>query len=197
MLDRIGAEVARATTIVRYAPGSSFPRHTHGGGEEYLVLEGTFQDDTGDFPVGHYVRNPPDSSHTPSSAPGCTIFVKLWQMHPDDRTPVHMDLDKASLLPSSQAGVQAATLFKNSEEHVEVQAWAPGTAVSFPSGGGLEVLFLKGGGQDKATDERLSKGSWVRVPPEGTFEVAVGGEGAYVWTKQGHLATPRGLQLGE
>jgi anti-sigma factor ChrR (cupin superfamily) len=38
MLDRIGAEVARATSIVRYAPGSRFSVHTHGGGEEFLVL---------------------------------------------------------------------------------------------------------------------------------------------------------------
>jgi anti-sigma factor ChrR (cupin superfamily) len=38
MLDRIGEEVARATSIVRYAPGSRFSAHTHGGGEEFLVL---------------------------------------------------------------------------------------------------------------------------------------------------------------
>ena len=30
MLDRVGAEVARATSIVRYQPGSSFERHVHG-----------------------------------------------------------------------------------------------------------------------------------------------------------------------
>jgi len=34
ILDRIGGEVARATSIVRYAPGSRFSRHVHGGGEE-------------------------------------------------------------------------------------------------------------------------------------------------------------------
>jgi anti-sigma factor ChrR (cupin superfamily) len=46
MLDRIGDEVARATSIVRYAPGSHFSSHTHGGGEEFLVLEGVFEDET-------------------------------------------------------------------------------------------------------------------------------------------------------
>ena len=40
MLDRIGAEVARATSIVRYAPGSAFSPHSHDLGEEFLVLEG-------------------------------------------------------------------------------------------------------------------------------------------------------------
>jgi anti-sigma factor ChrR (cupin superfamily) len=38
MLDRIGDEVARATTIVRYAPKSQFSPHTHGGGEEFLAI---------------------------------------------------------------------------------------------------------------------------------------------------------------
>src|SRR5262252_7233867 len=91
MLDRIGDEVARATSIVRYAPHSRFAPHTHGGGEEFLVLEGVFQDEHGDHPAGTYVRNPPTSSHTPGSEPGCTIFVKLWQFDPDDRTPVRID----------------------------------------------------------------------------------------------------------
>ncbi|MEM8541952.1 MAG: cupin domain-containing protein, partial [Pseudomonadota bacterium] len=73
MLDRIGGEVARATTIVRYAPNSHFSAHTHTGGEVYIVLEGVFQDEHGDFPVGSYVRKPPTSSHTPGSEKGCTI----------------------------------------------------------------------------------------------------------------------------
>jgi anti-sigma factor ChrR (cupin superfamily) len=76
MLDRIGGEVARATSIVRYAPASHFSPHIHDGGEEFLVLEGTFQDEHGGYPVGSYVRNPPTSSHTPGSSVGCTIFVK-------------------------------------------------------------------------------------------------------------------------
>ena len=90
MLDRIGDEVARATTIVRYAPGSHFSPHVHTGGEEFLVLEGVFQDEHGDFPVGSYVRNPPTTRHTPGSEPGCTILVKLWQFDLDDRTDVKL-----------------------------------------------------------------------------------------------------------
>jgi hypothetical protein len=51
MLFRIGEEKARATSIVRYASGSRFARHEHTGGEEFLVLDGVFQDESGDFPV--------------------------------------------------------------------------------------------------------------------------------------------------
>src|ERR1051325_10252991 len=68
MLDRIGDEVARATSIVRYAPDSRSSPHTHGGGEEFLVLAGVFQDEYGKYPVGSYVRNSPTSRHTPGSA---------------------------------------------------------------------------------------------------------------------------------
>ena len=32
MLDRVGDEVARATSVVQFAPDSYFPAHTHGGG---------------------------------------------------------------------------------------------------------------------------------------------------------------------
>ena len=60
MLDRIGDEVARATSIVRYAPASHFSPHVHDGGEEFLVLDGVFQDEHGDYPTGSYVRNPPN-----------------------------------------------------------------------------------------------------------------------------------------
>src|SRR5436190_9322101 len=76
MLDRIGDEVARATTIVRYAPGAQFSPHVHAGGEEFLVLEGAFQDEHGDYPAGAYVRNPPQSFHRPGTRVGATILVK-------------------------------------------------------------------------------------------------------------------------
>src|SRR5438552_12978882 len=90
MLDRIGDEVAQATSIVRYAPNSRFSPHVHGGGEEFLVLSGVFQDEHGDFPSGSYLRNPPGTRHTPGSEPGCVIFVKLWQFDPADQKQVRL-----------------------------------------------------------------------------------------------------------
>jgi anti-sigma factor ChrR (cupin superfamily) len=80
MLDRQGGEVARATSIVRYAPGSRFERHVHGGGEEILVLAGVFQDDQGPYPAGGWLRNPPGSVHRPWSEAGCTIWVKTGHL---------------------------------------------------------------------------------------------------------------------
>ena len=85
MLDRNGEEVARATSIVRYAPESFFSAHSHGGGEEFFVLDGVFSDENGDYSKGTYVRNPVGSRHTPVSKKGGTIFVKLHQFDPDDQ----------------------------------------------------------------------------------------------------------------
>src|ERR1043165_9942959 len=85
MLDRIGEEVARATSIVRYAANARFSEHFHGGGEEVLVLAGSFHDATGDYPEGTYVRNPIGTAHAPWAGPdGAVLFVKLHQFHPDD-----------------------------------------------------------------------------------------------------------------
>src|SRR6266700_976541 len=93
-LDRIGGEVARATSLVRYAPASVFPAHGHALGEEFLVLDGVFSDEHGDYPTGAYVRNPPGSHHSPRTAPGCTIFVKLRQMPPTERKRIVVDTAK-------------------------------------------------------------------------------------------------------
>ena len=140
MLDRIGDEVARATSIVRYAPRSRFSSHTHGGGEEFLVLSGVFQDEHGDYPAGAYVRNPPTSSHTPGSEPGCTIFVKLWQFDPDDRTPVRIDTSGLSFASApGLPGVEFAQLYKSAGELVLLERWAPGTNIAVPLPGGDRV----------------------------------------------------------
>lgn len=77
LLERDGSEVARATSIARYVQGSAFEIHKHDLDEEILVLDGVFSDKSGSFEPGTNIKNPSDSSHTSSSATGCTLFVKL------------------------------------------------------------------------------------------------------------------------
>jgi len=69
-LERESAESGRATSIVRYAPNSKFSAHQHPAGEEIFVLEGVFSDESGDYPAGTYIRNPPGSEHAPFSREG-------------------------------------------------------------------------------------------------------------------------------
>ena len=75
LLAREGGEDARATSVVRYAPGAAFPPHAHPQGEEVVVLDGEFEDEHGIYPAGTYFKNPPGSAHAPRSAAGCTLFV--------------------------------------------------------------------------------------------------------------------------
>ena len=185
MLDRIGDEVARATTIVRYAPGSSFSSHVHTGGEEFLVLDGVFQDEHGDFPAGSYIRNPPQSSHTPGSEPGCTIFVKLWQFDMADRTHVRVDTGKMRFVPVAD-GVAVMPLFSDGAEDVVLERWAPGAEVALDAAGGLELLVLDGGFDEGG--DTLRKDSWLRLPNGANSTATVGSAGAKVWIKRGHLS---------
>ncbi|MEM7508981.1 MAG: cupin domain-containing protein [Pseudomonadota bacterium] len=186
MLDRIGDEVARATSIVRYAPGSAFSAHTHTGGEEFLVLDGVFQDDYGDFPAGTYVRNPPTTSHTPASEGGCTIFVKLWQFDMDDRNQFHVDtVAGAYAVDPSRPGVTILPLHKDDRETVTMERWAPGAEVTLNAPGGLEVLVVEGGFVEAG--ETFAPQSWLRLPKGATSTAIAGDDGARIWVKSGHL----------
>ncbi len=187
MLDRLGDEVARATSIVRYAPRSHFSAHTHGGGEEFLVLEGIFQDEHGDYPAGTYVRNPPTSSHTPGSEPGCTIFVKLWQFDPDDRTQVSIDTSALVFVPAqSLPDVELAPLFESAWERVRLERWAPAAVIEASLPGGIE-LFVLGGGFMEGSEE-FTQYSWLRLPAGSALRARAGLEGCLLWAKSGHLA---------
>ncbi len=185
-LDRIGGEVARATSIVRYAAGSRFSPHVHHGGEEFIVLEGVFQDEHGDFPVGAYIRNPPQSRHEPGSEPGCVIFVKLWQFDPEDRTQVRLDLAKmGAVADAARPGVAVTPLFKDAREEVRLELWSPGATAAMPMDGGAELFVLEGAAEESG--EALRRHSWLRVPPGGRVALTAGPEGARIWIKSGHL----------
>ncbi|MEP4035657.1 cupin domain-containing protein [Pseudophaeobacter sp.] len=183
MLDRIGDEVARATTIVRYSPGSHFSPHTHTGGEEFIVLEGVFQDEHGDYPAGSYVRNPPTTSHTPGSDEGCTIFVKLWQFDMEDRTQFRKQM---TLEPGSgQDGVATLELHRDAREIVRYHQIAADTPFEITAPGGIEMLVLDGSLSEGG--DQLKTGSWLRLPEGETLEAVTGQSGARVWVKTGHL----------
>ncbi len=183
MLDRIGDEVARATSIVRYAPGSKFSAHTHTGGEEFIVLSGVFQDEHGDYPAGTYVRNPPTTSHTPGAEEGCTIFVKLWQFDADDRNQFRMDMDQA--LVSANDGVSAKTLHSDARETVRFVALDPGATMAEMPHGGAEILMIAGDAIEAG--ETLGEGAWLRLPIDAALKITAGDRGAKFWIKTGHL----------
>ncbi len=186
MLDRIGDEVARATSIVRYDPGSHFSPHIHTGGEEFLVLDGIFQDEHGDFPAGAYIRNPPQSRHTPGSDEGCIILVKLWQFDLADRSHVRIDTNKiGAVADRSRPGVWVTPLFKDAREDVRIEVWEAGAEALLDTGGGLELFLLDGYLEEGK--ERLDRHDWLRLPGGAESRAKAGPQGAKIWVKSGHL----------
>ncbi|MBA4043138.1 MAG: cupin [Erythrobacter sp.] len=185
MLDRVGGEVARATSLVRYAPDSYFSAHTHGGGEEYLVLEGVFSDEHGDYPAGTYVRNPIGSSHTPHSKDGCTIFVKLHQFDPQDTVQKVVRPSAGHFLPGLVEGLSVFPLHDFEVEHVALVRWEPGTRFNrHRHWGGEEILVLEGTFEDE--HGRYPAGSWLRSP-HGSEHTPFSTEGCLIFVKTGHL----------
>lgn len=184
-LDRAGGEVGRASSIVRYAPGSRFASHSHGGGEEILVLEGVFADEQGRYEAGTYLRNPAGSRHAPFSEEGCTLLVKLWQMHPQDTRRVCLNISTAEWRPGLVPGLQVLPLHDFGSEQVALVRWQPGTR--FPvhaHPGGEEILVLEGVFADE--QGTYPAGTWLRNPP-GSRHGPWSPTGCTIWVKTGHL----------
>ena len=189
MLDRDGGEVARATSIVRYDAGGQFPGHEHARGEEFLVLEGVFADEHGEYPAGSYVRNPPGSYHEPTSESGCVLFVKLRQFAPDDRARVRIDTrvrpfvmieDGWAQIDLHRFGTEAVSLMR-------IRPDAPARDLVWP--GGAELLVLDG----ELTDENghYPTGTWLRLPGGARQTSLSAPEGARCYLKTGHLPPQR------
>lgn len=193
MLYRVGGEIARATSLVRYAPGSAFPAHTHDGGEEILVLEGTFQDEHGDYPAGSYFRNPPGTAHSPASAEGCVIFVRLWQFRGSDTAQIVHRPGEGDPAPLRKGVAAARLLFADATERVAIEGWLGDTAVAVENPQGLEILVISGDLQ--ADGEPLSAGSWCRLPAGIDFAATTGPDGACLWLKHAPLQHPDVLAM--
>jgi len=187
MLDRIGDEVARATSLVRYAPNSSFSPHVHVGGEEFLVLEGEFGDEHQSYPAGYYVRNPIGTSHSPRVGDeGCIILVKLHQFDQEDDAPVAINTHEADWIGNYAPGLDVMLLHKFENENVVLIRWAPNTPFKeHTHDGGEEVFVIDGSFSDDNGD--YPAGTWLRLPDQSSHSAFTGDEGALIFLKAGHL----------
>ncbi|KGB83682.1 cupin [Rhodovulum sp. NI22] len=195
MLYREGAEVARASSVVRYAPGSAFPGHVHHGGEEILVLEGTFQDEYGDYPAGSYFRNPPGSAHEPAAREGCTIFVRLWQYRQGDEAQIVRQPGEGEPAPVRSGASAARLLFDDGAERVSLEEWRPGARVTVENQRGLEFLVLSGA--LSVGGDCLGAQSWGRLPAGQALRASVGSETVRIWLKEAPLQHPQRVPMPE
>ena len=187
MLDRLGDEVARATSLVRYAPNSEFPAHRHDGGEEIYVLKGEFGDEHGTYPAGFYLRNPIGTEHSPRvGVDGALIFVKLHQFAAGDGEQKAIDTTVQSWLPGLVDGLSVMPLHNHGNENVALVKWQPDTRFNAHTHfGGEEILVLDGVFHDDQGS--YPAGSWIRSPHLSQHQPFTRAEGALILVKTGHL----------
>lgn len=187
MLDRVGGEVARATSLVRYAPNTEFSPHTHDGGEEFLVLDGVFSDEHQDYPKGSYVRNPIGTAHTPKIGDeGAIIFVKLQQFDAEDGEQKVIDTTVKPWRQGLVEGLQVMPLHTFKSENIALVKWAPHTQFQpHQHWGGEEIFVLEGTFYDEHGS--YPKGSWLRSPHLSKHTPFTKDDGALIYVKVGHL----------
>lgn len=184
MLERIGGEIAKATSIVRYHPGASFRRHFHELGEELFILDGTFSDETGDYSAGTYIMNPPGSSHEPHSKTGCTLFVKLRHLGSDQEEREVVNTRTASWYQGMVPGLQVMPLMRQGSGTSLVR-WAPQTYFNAHRHyGGEEIFVVSGIFEDE--HGRYPAGTWIRSPHL-SLHKPFSKEGCTIIVKTGHL----------
>jgi len=187
MLDRIGDEVARATSLVKYESDSVFSSHVHGGGEEILVLDGTFGDEHGLYPAGTYIRNPIGTSHTPAvGSDGALIFVKLHQFDTGDLEQFVTNTHDQPFRPGLVEGLSVLPLHQYKSEQVALVRWAPDTQFNtHRHWGGEEILVLEGTFYDEHGE--YPEGTWIRSPHMSQHTPFTRSDGALIYVKTGHL----------
>lgn len=161
-LEQERTESGRATSIVEFMPEAKFPEHIHGMGEEILVLEGVFSDETGDYPAGTYFRNPPGSKHSPASKNGCKLFVKLEHFKAGDNQSVKIDTKAATMRPGI-GNLKVLSLHEYQGEHSALVWWPAGEHFqAHRHWGGEEIFVIEG----EFIDEygRYPAGTWLRNP---------------------------------
>ncbi len=186
MLDRMGGEQAKATSIVRYGPNTRFADHRHDFGEEILVLDGELRDEFGHYPAGTYLMNPPGSSHAPYSETGCTLFVKLRHLGNEQQERELIDTNSAQWLQGLVPGLHVMPLMRQGSGSTLVR-WAPNTYFNpHRHYGGEEIYVVDGVFADEYGT--YPKGSWIRSPHM-SMHTPYSKEGCTIFVKTGHLFT--------
>jgi anti-sigma factor ChrR (cupin superfamily) len=169
---------------VKFANLAKFQAHHHELGEEILVLAGTFSDETGHYPAGTYIMNPPGSSHAPFSESGCTLFVKLRHLGSDQVVREIVDTTAAPWLQGMVPGLNVMPLMQQGSGSTLVK-WAPQTFFNpHRHYGGEEIFVVDGVFEDE--HGRYPAGSWIRSPHMSLHQ-PFSKEGCTIFVKTGHL----------
>jgi anti-sigma factor ChrR (cupin superfamily) len=161
------------TMLTRFDPGGFFEHHNHVGGEEILVLRGTFRDERGTHPPGTYMLNSEGFEHQPYSDEGCLTFVKLQQYGGKNRSDVKTNIYDSPWQPSLLPQVRIKSLYQQPAypERIWIESWRSGTQLSnLVEAEVKEILVIKGTLQDESMVYPAD--SWLRYPPGHHYNLA-------------------------
>lgn len=187
-LEHTGSEEGgRATSLVRFDPGASFPAHDHPDGEEILVLDGLLCDEHGEYPKGAFLLNPEGFRHAPHSREGCVLFVKLRQYPGANRHRVVVDTERIDWLEEGEAGRAVKQLYDENgyPENIRLTRLGAGTRIDrHDHPGGNEMLVLEGSIEDEYGP--ALPGDWIRQPAA-SVHTPWTEDGVVLYVKDGHL----------
>ena len=186
MLDRIGTEKARATSLVEFSAQSQFPKHSHPLGEEVLVLSGIFTENHDQhYTTGWYMRNPHGSKHCVSSETGCQIFVKLMQMTEDELEPTRINtLDPENWKTNN--GRFLCPLYTSTFERTFLEKLHFKQILMENFAHGVEILVISG--EISLNDQTYAAGTWLRIAQNNHVDLYATCSDTTLYVKAGHLA---------
>ena len=116
-----------------------------------------------------FLLNPEGFRHSPFSAGGCTIFVKLRQFPGLDRRHIVLNTDEFAWEPTTMPAVARKALYQQDgfSDIMHLERWEPEAnlgVISYEQG--AEVFVLTGEFFDEV--DTYSAGSWLRLPAGAT-----------------------------
>ncbi len=175
----------RRTLLLQCDPGSTIDQQGEQNELEFFVLRGEISDQNNNYPVSTYVRNPEGCSHAHSEQ-GCSVFIKLSQIHEEDQGQRIINTRRESKwLPGPSEGIQIYPLHVWDTESIFLIRWklaAHFKPIMDPKG--EEILVIEGELQDEFG--RYPKGSWIRNPTA-IWQSWVATAGTVVYYKNGHF----------
>lgn len=188
VLEHNGRMPGRYTALMRWPERQPLDYHVHEAGEEVLVLDGAFDDEYGEYGAGVYLRNPPGSSHRPTTHAGCLMLVKSRQMNKDDDHRVVVDTRRAAWMTGVGEGLSVLPLHQRGLESVSLMRMARGCRqIPHRHLGGEEIYVISGAFRDEFGQH--GAGTWLRYPAMSSHEPQ-SEHGCLLYVKSGHLAAP-------
>ncbi len=185
LLENCKTPYARQTLLLRCSPDSFIEQANTQIEQEFFVLEGEIADNHGNYGIHTYVRNPNGCNRAHSEL-GCTLFVKLRQIHEQDQGQRIINTQvESSWLPGPESGISIFPLHVWDAESVLLMRWTVARKMKpaiDPQG--EEILVISGMLKDK--HRQYPTGSWIRNPLT-TWQSWYGEAGTLIYYKNGHF----------